>query len=81
MAHGRPGAAGYTGSRAIISPRLAGGAGRGAVRGRVWFRAHHPTEPERPLEPGAGADPGTDPGDDPPWAVWRLLQMKGMTPG
>ena len=48
VTHGRSGASRITGSRAIISRRLATGPGRGALRGRIWFRTHHLDIPPGP---------------------------------
>ena len=51
MGHGRAGAARFTGTRAIASPRFVGTVGRGGVLGRTWLRGHDP-EPLRELDTG-----------------------------
>ena len=38
MTHGRAGAARFTGTRAIASPRFVGALARGRVHGRIWVR-------------------------------------------
>src|SRR5258708_16745493 len=59
VSYGRSSTARFTGSRALISPRLALGAGRGAVRGRTWIRTHGVDQQPTGGDPIGLGDPRT----------------------
>ena len=74
MGHGRAGAARFTGTRAITSPRFVAAASRGGLHGRTWAPWARPRR--RPLDARRArtADQLVT------RSTYRLLLMKGLAP-